>query len=252
VAYASGFTEEATTLFANMTTAPTLSRAIIINDFIRNLKSSGIWPLLDVLYVTAAATSQAALLNWKAPAGSFNALAVNAPTFVADRGYTGNGTSGRLNTQWTPSTNGVNFTQNSASAWVYCLTNVSEAAADIGGTTSSFCRVISRNGANMGVSINDGTASTAALGTATSVGFSGVSRAASGTLKAWKNGVQQGADISVNSVSVNGDVQWICGGDSTDFSTKQIGCATWGGALTGKEAQLYNLVFTYLQTIGAQ
>src|SRR5262249_49915232 len=47
---------------------------------------------------------------------------VNSPTFTGQQGYTGDGSSSYLNTGYAAGINGVNFTQNSASWFIYIQT----------------------------------------------------------------------------------------------------------------------------------
>jgi hypothetical protein len=89
------FSPEASALFAAMTTPPTAARKTLIDACIVSLKAAGVWSKLDAFYMTAAADSQAARLNWKTP-GSQTLSAVNSPTFTADRGYQGDGISAHL------------------------------------------------------------------------------------------------------------------------------------------------------------
>lgn len=107
-----------------MTTTPSAARQTSINSFVKQLKTgptngTNAWAELDALWVLAAADSQAALLNWKDPTGTA-ATVVGSPTFTADLGYTGNGSS-HIETNWDPATDGVNFTQNSSclGCWVH-------------------------------------------------------------------------------------------------------------------------------------
>lgn len=111
---APGFSPFSLAIFAAFTTPPTSARNVVIDNFVKALVAGGVWDLLDGLYVFAAADSQAALINWKNP-GTFDATAVNAPTFVADRGYTGNGTTQSIDSGFNPSTApSPHFVQNSA------------------------------------------------------------------------------------------------------------------------------------------
>jgi hypothetical protein len=233
-----------------MSTAPTQARKRLINQTVVSLKSSGIWSLLDILYVIAAETAQAGRINWKNP-GTFDALAVNSPTFVTDRGYTGDGSTSRLRTQFVPSVNGVNYKLNDASCWIWCLTEAAANPSDIGSVGSGGnIDVLTRNaGGTLVGYCNDGTGTNTSV--ASSVGLSGVSRVSSTVKRLWRNGVQQGSDASVASTSLTSLEQWICGANSSQFSAKQIAFAAWGASLTGKEAALYSAVRPYMQAIGA-
>jgi hypothetical protein len=245
------FLPQSVALFAAMTTPPTTARKILINNTIGALLSAGIWSQLDVLYVLAAADNQAARLNWINPS-TFMALPVNAPTFAVDRGYTGDGSSSRLRTQYTPSVNGVNFTQNSASIWVWSRTQAQGAPRDVGsvtGTTMQSSVSIRNTSDNMSIFINDGTAGTPA--NSNSVGFFGSQRVSSTTKRAWGNGAQVGADVTLTSVGLPVTEQWTCGANSTSFSTRQQAAAAWGASLSGLESAFYNSLLPYMQAVGA-
>lgn len=241
---------EAETLVAAMNVAPNDTRKGLIDDLVGGLKTDGIWAELDILYLTAAHDSQAAQLNWKDP-GTFDLIAVNSPTFETDRGYTGNGSTSRLRTQFTPSTNAINMAQDDASCWVWVTTDVSNANSDLGSLagTGDF-RICTRNGNNVQIAISDDTISGSGA-PANSIGFTGASRAVSTTKKGWRNGVQSGTDIAVTSTGLAPDEQWVCGANSTQFSPRQIAAAAWGASLAGLEDEFYARMLTYMQGVGA-
>jgi hypothetical protein len=69
------------------------------NAFVEDLKAIGVWDSLDVLYVFATDGGRDfAKINWKDPDGNYNCTEVNSPTFTANEGFKGNGTSSYLNT----------------------------------------------------------------------------------------------------------------------------------------------------------
>ena len=134
-AYAAGFSDEATALFAAMSVQPDAARKALINSFIVALKTAGIWSELDLLYVMAAHDAQAAQLNWKAPAA--NTLSPqNSPTFTTDRGYQGNGTTSYL-TAGTNFSALTNYQQNDAVLGVWSLTDLDHATAREAGPEGS-------------------------------------------------------------------------------------------------------------------
>lgn len=249
ILFSNPYSAEAKEIFAAMTTQPTSARKSLIDAAVKSLKSAGVWSQLDCLYMLAAADSQSARLNWINP-GTYTALAVNSPTFAADKGYTGDGSTSRLRTQYTPSVNGVNLTQNNASAWVWVLTNVVASTDDIGSHTAPRLLVESNNASSLLVGdVNSSAAMSASISTA--IGLSGIQRRASSDRRLWKNGTQQGTTDTTASTAVANQEQWICGGNSTSFSTRQIACAAWGASLSGLESSLYNALLPYMQGIGA-
>lgn len=243
------YSTEALALFAAMTVQPDAARKTLINSTIVALKAAEIYQQLDLLYLLAAADEQAAKLNWVNPA-SFAAVAINSPAFVADKGFTGDGSSSRLRTQYTPSTNGVHYTRDDASGWVFVLTNVNETLADIGNNTSPKSIVRSRSSGYPVTCINDATASNGDA-VSTSVGFTGGQRISSTVKRIWKDGAQSGADISVSSTGISAQEFWICGANSVIFSTKQIAAVAWGASLTGIEVSFSNILLAYMQGVGA-
>jgi hypothetical protein len=237
-------------IFNAFTTPPVTARKTIINSTVSGLKSDGIWSLLDTLYVMAAADSQAASINWVAPA-SFTLIAVNSPAFTADSGFTGNGTSSRLRTQYTPSVNGVNYVQDSASAWVWSLTNAASSVNDIGSGTAPRALIITRNASDQLVGdINNAVCAAQSAANTNSIGFFGIQRRASNDRRLWANGVQQGTSAQV-STGVASQEQWVCGANSTSFSAKKQAVAAWGASLSGLESAFYNRLLTYMQAVGA-
>jgi hypothetical protein len=96
-------------------TLPSASQRIKQNTLVLALKSGGIWTKLDVLYIFANdGGSNFGTLNWKAPTLN-QATLINSPTFTNNQGFTGNGTSSYINTNFNPATQGVNYTLNNAS-----------------------------------------------------------------------------------------------------------------------------------------
>jgi hypothetical protein len=246
-----GLLPQTQTFIAAMMTPPSTVRAALINNYFQALLSASIWNKLDILYLLAAADSQAARLNAKNPA-VFTCIDVGAgPTFTADRGFAGNGTTTALNTQFTPSSNGVNYVQNNASVWEWSLTDATSVNADVGSAISASIYVQPLlTGTGTIVRINDNTSSSAS--NSTSLGMFGATRPDSNTKRIWQNGAQLGTDFSVASVGIEASAQWICGRNSSQFSTHQIAFAAWGANLTSTEvAAFYTATLIYMEGVGA-
>ena len=98
-------------------TLPSSSQQILQNQLLVDLKSAGIWDKLDTFANFATdGSSDFALIDWKRLT---QYTAVNSPTFTANQGFKGNGTSSYIDTNFTPSTNGVNYQLNNASRFFY-------------------------------------------------------------------------------------------------------------------------------------
>jgi hypothetical protein len=87
-----------------------------------------VWKRIDVLYIFASHNSTDALINWAHP-GNFNADNVSATAFTTSEGFTGDGTADYISTNWIPSSDAINYTQNSATIVIY----VRDAAVDPSG-----------------------------------------------------------------------------------------------------------------------
>jgi len=89
------------------------------NTLLASLKSTGVWAKLDVFYVFAQDGGSAfGTLNWKNPNANQSTL-VNSPTFVSNGGLMGNGTSSYIDTNYNPTTQGVQYGLNNASIYFF-------------------------------------------------------------------------------------------------------------------------------------
>lgn len=111
-------------------TLPSASQRIKQNALVLALKAGGIWNKLDVLYIFANdGGSDFATLNWKSP-NLYQSTLINSPTFTINVGFQGNGTSSYIDTNFNAVTQGVNYTQNNASRYVYLHTASGTGALD--------------------------------------------------------------------------------------------------------------------------
>jgi hypothetical protein len=99
---------------------PSASVQVKQNTLLTSMKADGVWAKLDVFYVFAQdGSAEFATLNWKNPAANQANILVNAPTFTSNQGFTGNGTSSYIDTNFNPATQGVQYTQNNASRYFF-------------------------------------------------------------------------------------------------------------------------------------
>lgn len=239
----------AAAVFAAMTSNPGGVRKSLINTYIVALKAANVWTSLDVLYLLAAHDVQAARINWKNP-GTFTLTDVTAqPAFVANQGFTSNGTTSHLDTNYTPSTQGVAYVQDAASLWMWSRTDITENSQDIGTATAPTAFIAPRFGVNINGRLNDATS--VAVANPDTLGMFGISRADANVRKFWKNGVQLGTDSAAVSTGVPATTQRICRANGGTYSTKQLAMAAWGDSLATKELAFYNATLAYLQGVGA-
>lgn len=242
------YSDEATALFAAMTGQPDDTRKGHIDTLIVALKNAGVWTLLDVLYVFAAHDAQASLLNWKNP-GTFTATLTSTPTFTVDRGYTGNGSSTGVDSNYNPATQAIGYALDSACVFGWNVTADPNGSVMAGHVGSFNIQVgPDSGGSNLRYLINDGTASDVANGGKT--GLFAVSRAASTTKRGYRNGVQL-ATAAITSTSVASSNISFCRGSSSWFDG-QVACGGAGADLpTTEQLALYNAMLAYMQAVGA-
>src|SRR3990167_3364982 len=107
-----------------------------VDTLVEGLKQDGNWRLLDRLWIFAQPLQELSRVSLVNPT-STQITEVNAPTWTANQGYTGNGVNMYLNTNFNPSTQGVNYVLNSGSLGAYNRTNVGENAASAGQTDAA-------------------------------------------------------------------------------------------------------------------
>jgi hypothetical protein len=227
------------------------ARKVLINNLIVGLKADGVWTKLDRLWILAAENEASALTDL---VGDTLATAVSSPTFTADQGYAGDGVTSYIDTNFNPSTQGVNYLLDSASAFAWDLTSRAADQKQIFG---------SANGANrIGIyprftgdvcycRINDDAGS---LSNASSQGFFLGNRSSSTARQLYKDGSSVGTYGSEASTGISNLNFYICGinnnGLPETLSTDTIGVVGLGGSLNGTEATaVYNRIHTYMQAV---
>jgi hypothetical protein len=153
-------------------------------NLINGLDTDSTYALLDALYIFATNTTTTANLNLVST--SFGLTQTGTVTFSADHGYTGDGSTGSLNTNLTPPS--THFTQNSASIGVYILSNrtTSNSSAAIGGGGSAAYYIIKPLDSGFTWEINAATFPTVANGSTQGAWI--VSRPSSATENVYQNG----------------------------------------------------------------
>lgn len=240
---------EAAIYVAAMSVEPDDTRKALIDAYVGALKTSGVWALLDVLYLLAARDAQSARLNLKAP-GTFTGTANNSPTFTTDRGYAGNGFSANVDTGYNPTVNGANYTLTSATIAIWSRTSAQGNGSIIcGNTTVPRASMTDRTAANQIIHrLNE--ASTTAVGSITD---------GSGLLQQSRNGdtkrmFRNGSQISSNSVAPTGlpnQTFWILGGNNASGSSIEASLFAAGGDLGALAADFYSATLAYMQGVGA-
>jgi len=243
-----------TTVYNAMTNKPTTDIAAAQNTMVESLVDGGVWAKLDVFYLFAQYSNDdsEALINWVNP-GTNDASAVSSPSWTSLEGYTGDGVADYINTNFVPSTEGVNYATNDASAFMYIRNNVAEDMFDMSvigsGDNKLICRA--RGSADQifyGLNQTSGNTQT----NADSRGLFYYERTASNSTEGFRNNVSLGTDATASSGRPNLAVYVLAqnnNGSPGSYSTHQISIAGLGGSLTsGQRLTLMNAIETYMDS----
>lgn len=243
----SPFSDAANALFARMTTPPSDARRVLINALIVGLQTDGLWNLLDALYLTAAANTQAGTLNWKS--SSYTLTESGTGTWTVDRGWAGDGISGRLSTGVAPASL-TNLLQDSATAFVWSRTAAQSANPCLGLSANQTFQLNPRStGDSFNYRINQSTTTNAA--TADGSGLFSASRTGASATQSYRNGAALGAAGAIASAARSANAI-VLGGNVATYATTQIAAAGFGAGLDATQnANLYTRLNTYLTAIGA-
>ena len=261
-AAAPAYDADAQAFFDAMGTAPNDAVKTAVDTLITNLKSDGIWAKLDALWPLNMPTLADSLLNMKDPTGTA-ATAVNSPTHTPYVGIAGDGSTSYINTNFAPSTNGVNYTQNDASmgVWVYNGTDTANAfKVNMGTTSNPFerCALINAWAATNQMRIglnNSGQVYTNTHALTTRLGLTSLDRSLSTEIKTYRDGVLY--DTLTNSSNGLPSVSLFIGGVNASGSLSSSvnnghACAYVGASLgSTKQAALYSRLSTFRTAMAA-
>lgn len=214
---------------------------------------------LDLLYILAAPDSATYLLNLCS--SSFTLTANGTGTFTANQGYAGNGSTGYLDTNYTPSTNAAFSTLNSTTLGLYDRTSrtASSTTTQFGGkgaaTSYSYATVLVA-GNQFQSSINASVFPNFTVVTNAQGAWSST-RSGSGTVALYKNG--SSTSLTANGTQTsnalpNGKLLISAFGTSgvaSQFSTDQLAAAWYGAGLTGAQAvSIHTRINNFLTAYG--
>jgi hypothetical protein len=253
LARTSGLSGTETTAYCN------LINGLVTDGIITGTLSgaAGCGSVLDALYIVATNTTTTANLNLCGT--SFGLVKTGTVTFTADVGYTGDGSTGFLDTQWIPITNAVNFTLNSASIGAYIQTNQVTADASVimgSATTGEFSYMSPMNtGSVFTFNVNDNTFTGPANTTAK--GAWAASRTSSSQINLYKNGSTTpfGANAAASSTALPSSNMLLLAlsnnGTPAVFTTYQGSAFFMGGGLTSTQAvAINNRINAYMTALG--
>jgi len=244
----SAYDPDAAAWFAAMTVQPDATRKGLYNTFVVDMKAAGLWALTDLVYIFAAPDAQIACLNGKAPA-TFVATPVNSPTFTADRGYQGDGSTSYLSTGFAANQSGSLYSaQNSAALAAYSNAGGNGSRAIIGDTAGAELIIPAMGGkalARIHAASGTGGASNSDFD-----GFYAASRLSSGVVDGYKDAVT--GTNAVSSSSPTSNTIYILSQGSASFYNGRAAFAWVGGGLTSTQVgDLRTNITTFLTAIGA-
>jgi predicted secreted protein len=209
-----GYVSQYQTIYNAMTNKPASAVALAQNTMVASLISAGIWSKLDVFYVLAQYSNadSEALINWINP-GTYDITlgGTPSPSFVSLEGFTSNGSNGYLDTNWNPSTHGVNFIQDDAGVFAYLRTNVADTSRDFGAQNgSNIVNVYPRDGSDASRSTLNCTASTYKAGETDTRGLWYLHRDNSANHSAYRNGSLLNTTANASTGVPNAEMWLLC------------------------------------------
>lgn len=244
-----GFSAEYQAVYDAFTIKPSASIAVNQNIFWKKIVDDGVYAKLDVWYTLAGHTNTngESLINWLNP-GTLNATAVNAPAFVALEGFTGDGATSYIDTNYNPTSNAINYALLSMSCGVYIRTNSDEVSRDIGAGNRLF--ISSRISGAINTRVNDSTNTANII--PDSLGLYVAVRVEAPNKLVYKNKTQY--TNAVASTSIPNENIYVLGHNVGGLglpSTKQTSLAFIGGGLTQTDVNNLTDAFeTYMDSNG--
>jgi len=243
-------------LVSRMNPQPSAARIQLMNSLVVTLKRTGVWPKLEGLWVCAAQAAQNAQLNWIG--ASFTLIPRNSPTFTADRGYAGDGSSSYLDTGWSPSSSAI-ATQNSTAVGVWI-----NAGTDTGVTSVAFGCLVATIGVfvqprkatdRVGGRINSSTSIDSDLAVTTRRGFTSLTRVNASGWVAYRASSASSQTSSTSNTPPAGSAYVGAlndNGAADNFVDNRFAAITAGSGLSSTdEGNLYSALNTFLTAIGA-
>jgi hypothetical protein len=217
---------------------------------------ASVWDRMDVFEVYASQNSTDALINWFNP-GTFDADNVSATAFTTSEGFTGDGVADYISTNWIPSSDAINYAQNSGTIGIYLRDATTEAS---GGHACGY-RNTGAN-ANMVLAVNDGAgAATWRINSASAVyensanaataGFYLVTRRGATDSEFYKNGTSVEADDQASLGLPPVEFHVLKSNGTSVFTTHQVSIFFVMNGITDAEATAINTVIeTFMDALG--
>ena len=225
-------------------TLPSGGQQTLQNDLVVALKAAGVWSKLDTFANFATdGNSDFALIDWKRLS---DYTAINSPTFTSNQGFTGNGTSSYIDSNFNPNTSGVNYTLNDASISIWNNTFVSNNF--ISGVISSAknCLRMSASSANVRINMDNNNFTPSVNLSDASKKLRQLNRTSSNDVTAFQDTTS--SNHTGASVSIENENQLISR-VSGFYSSTQVAFFGMGASLVAENTDFYNALNTYKTAI---
>lgn len=226
------------------------ARKTIVNTLIVGLKADSIWTKLDRLWPFAAENEGSALTDLVARELATN----NSAAFTADQGYTGNGSSAYIDSNFVPGSGSPNFAQNSACFFAWNNTSGTDAGGLAGYSSASGLNDIrifpEFSDTNSYWNINDATGVSLAWDGRT--GLYLLNRSASNAASYDVNGSEIDTDANASDApSATFSFVALQAGGGSGFTSRQCSCLGFGAGLSsGERADIFTRLRTYMDAVG--
>ncbi len=223
------------------------ARRVVVNSLIVGLKADGVWTGLDLLSIYAAENTPSALTDMKALTLS---TAVSSPTFATDLGYTGNGSSSYIDSNFNIST-ATNFQQDSGSHFGWSNTGNFAQLGALWGLLASggvHNRCLPQFSGSLFWSVNESGNVTQA-NSPDPAGLYFQARTGATAQEVDINGTLFQSDAAPSSAVPNTTLTALS--DGTNFSSRQICCLGCGTGFNATDrTKIYNRLRTYMTAVG--
>lgn len=220
-------------------TLPSSSQQALQNQLVVDLKSAGIWSRLDTFAVFATdGDSDFALIDW---VNLSQYTAYNSPTFTTNGGFTGDGSSSYISTNYDASTSAVNYELNNASRF-YWVDNRTGAYWE----DNLAGRAISGNLSTTTLRINQTTNKLNSAVDLRSDGFKSINRTSSTNVEIFQNTTQYSR--TANSTSITSGTQVILRA-VTGYNASRFRVYGMGASLASENTDFYNALNTYITSL---
>ena len=244
-------------ILAAMTTDPTGDTLTWQDDLIFSLDSAavGFWDRIDILYITAQRNTQGANLNWINPAAfTLTDPGATTPAFVPYQGYTGDGSTDYLLTNYSLLTDAINVGQDDFTVGIYNRAQVSSSGYVFGvsdATNYITARVLA---ATLRYYLSQGTAEDESGYFENADGFHLLRRSAAEVTESYYNGTTSGDGVVASGTRPVYDITLLARNTVTtpdSFGTWQISVFLIMDAITDAEAAILSTIINkYMTRIG--